>query len=177
MFCWIVAWIQPDISGCQQDFLIVWRTVENILGYIREQFYRFSRDRKPWENFWNCSRKYPKMFKTDSFSLFRQQKIEFKPECLAWSCHYATGCFVAFLGDMYFYIEIRLKYEKIILLSSSRAFSLSTPVENSEATWKIATKCNKFLFFIWNIIEYVERNRLLNSSSQQEMLQYLSQNV
>ena len=26
----------------------------------------------------------------------------------------------------YFYIEIRLKYEKIILLSSSRAFSLST---------------------------------------------------
>ena len=27
----------------------------------------------------------------------------------------------------YFYIEIRLKHEKIILLSSSRAFSLSTP--------------------------------------------------
>ena len=50
----------------------------------------------------------------------------------------------------YFYIEIRLKYEKNILLSSSRAFSLSTPtsllstpVENSEATWKKATKCNK----------------------------------
>ena len=42
----------------------------------------------------------------------------------------------------YFYIEIRLKYEKNILLSSSRAFSLSThtfslstPVDNSEATW------------------------------------------
>ena len=57
---------------------------------------------------------------------------------------------------LYFYIEIRLKYEKNILLSSSRAFSLktvlfvrsraftlstptfslSTPMENSEATWK-----------------------------------------
>ena len=24
-FCCIVAWIQPDISGCQQDFLVVWR--------------------------------------------------------------------------------------------------------------------------------------------------------
>ena len=43
----------------------------------------------------------------------------------------------------YFYIEIRLKYKKNILLSSSRAFSLSTPtfslstaVDNSEATWK-----------------------------------------
>ena len=55
-FCCIVAWIQPDISGCQQDFLIVWRwkSVENILEYIREQFY-------------NCSRKYTKIFKTDSF--------------------------------------------------------------------------------------------------------------
>ena len=44
----------------------------------------------------------------------------------------------------YFYIEIRLKCEKIILLSSSRAFSLSTPMENSEATWKKATKCSKY---------------------------------
>ena len=60
----------------------------------------------------------------------------------------------------YFYIEIRLIYEKIILLSSSRAFSLSTLwktmlfvssrafllstlVENSETTWKKARKCNK----------------------------------
>ena len=40
--------------------------------------------------------------------------------------------------------------KKDILLSSSRAFSvstptfsLSTPVENSEATWKKATKCYK----------------------------------
>ena len=50
----------------------------------------------------------------------------------------------------YFYIEIRLKFERNILLSTSRAFSLSTPtfslsipVDNSEATWKKATKCNK----------------------------------
>ena len=25
VFCCIVAWIQPDISGCQQDILVVWR--------------------------------------------------------------------------------------------------------------------------------------------------------
>ena len=42
--------------------------IENILGYIREQFYRFSRGCKPRENLWNCIRKYTKMFKTDSFS-------------------------------------------------------------------------------------------------------------
>ena len=32
---------------------------------------------------------------------------------------------------------------KTVLFVSSRAISLSTPVENSEATWKKATKCNK----------------------------------
>ena len=60
----------------------------------------------------------------------------------------------------YFYIEFRLKCEKnipalelfhclplwkTVLFVSSRAFSLSTPVENSEATWKKATKCNKLI--------------------------------
>ena len=59
----------------------------------------------------------------------------------------------------YFYIEIRLKYEKLILLFSSRAFSLSTPtfsfstpVDHSEATWKIATKCNKLRIMSLNSI-------------------------
>ena len=43
---------------------------------------------------------------------------------------------------------------KTVLFVSSRAFLLSTPtfllstpVENSEATWKKATKCNKWIFF------------------------------
>ena len=41
------------------------------------------------------------MVKTGSF--LGNKKIEFKPECLAWSCttyRYATLCFVAFLGDI-----------------------------------------------------------------------------
>ena len=74
------------------------KSVENILGYIQGQFYRFSGGCKPWENIWNCSRKYPKMLKTDSF--LGNKKNEFKPECLAWSCYYATSYFVAFLGDI-----------------------------------------------------------------------------
>ena len=44
---------------------------------------------------------------------------------------YATGCFVTFLCDISMYIEKRLQYKEIILLSSSRAFSLSTPMEYS----------------------------------------------
>ena len=43
------------------------KSVENILRYIWEQFYRFSRGCKPQENVWNFSRKYIKMIKTDSF--------------------------------------------------------------------------------------------------------------
>ena len=30
IFCCIVAWIQPDISGCQQDFLVVWRSKRDL---------------------------------------------------------------------------------------------------------------------------------------------------
>ena len=34
VFCCIVAWIQPDISGCQQDFLVVWRwNFRNLLHF------------------------------------------------------------------------------------------------------------------------------------------------
>ena len=43
---------------------------------------------------------------------------------------------------------------KTVLFVRSRAFSLSTPtfslstpVDNSEATWKKATKCNKLYFY------------------------------
>ena len=74
VFCCIAAWIwlSSRFSCC-----LKMTSVENILGYTREQFYRFSRGCKPRENLWNCSRKYPKMFET--YFIFRQQKIEFKP--------------------------------------------------------------------------------------------------
>ena len=86
-------WLSTRFSCC-----LKMKSVENILGYIREQFCRFSRGCKPRENLWNCSRKYTKMFKTDSF--LGNTKIEYKPECLAWSSHYATRCFVAFFGGI-----------------------------------------------------------------------------
>ena len=55
-------WLSTRFSCCLKV-----KSVQNILGYIREQFYRFSRGCKPRENLWNCSRKYTEMFKTDSF--------------------------------------------------------------------------------------------------------------
>ena len=65
-------WLSTRFSCC-----LKMKSVENILGYIREQFYRFLRRCKPQEKFWNCSRKYTKMFKT--YFIFSQQKIKFKP--------------------------------------------------------------------------------------------------
>ena len=56
VFCCIVAWIQPDISGF--SCCLKMKSVENIFGHIGEQ---------PLENLWNCLGKYTKMFKTDSF--------------------------------------------------------------------------------------------------------------
>ena len=68
VFCCIAAWIQPDISGCQQIFLLSEDEIswQHFRVYSRT-IYRFSRGCKPWENLWNCSRKYTEMFKTDSF--------------------------------------------------------------------------------------------------------------
>ena len=50
---------------------------------------------------------------------------------------------------------------KTVLFVSSRAFSLSTltflfptPVENSEATWKKATKCNKLILVLIFLTEH-----------------------
>ena len=45
-------------------------------------------------------------------------------------------------------ISIYLPLRKTVLFVSSRAFSLSTPVDKSEATWKKATKCYKDSYVI-----------------------------
>ena len=80
------------------------------------------------------------MFKTDLF--LGNKKLSFNQN--VWRDHATMQQDVLLhFWVIFFYIEIRLKYEKNILLSSSRAFSLSTPVDNSEAIWKKATKCNK----------------------------------
>ena len=60
------------------------KSVENILGYIREAVIL----KKNFEIVQENKLKYSKLIH------FFQQIIEFKPE---W---YATGCFVAFLGDI-----------------------------------------------------------------------------
>ena len=86
-------WLSTRFSCC-----LKMKSVENILGYIWEQFYRFLRGCKPREYLWNCSIKYPQIFKT--YFIFRQQKIELN-QCQAWSCYYATGCFVAVWGDFF----------------------------------------------------------------------------
>ena len=60
VFCCIVAWIQPDISGCQQDFLVVWKC--NVVCKSRlRQFSQF---------LWQCIAMRRKNRSNDSFSSF-----------------------------------------------------------------------------------------------------------
>ena len=124
VFCCIGAWIQRDISDCQQDF----------------QF------------------------------LFASRKLTLNQN--VWRDHTTMQQDVLLHFGWHFHIEISLKYEKkifccpalelfhclplwktVLFVSSSDfslstpTFSLSTPVNNSEATWKKATKCNKILTY------------------------------
>ena len=101
-------WLSTRFSCC-----LKMKSVENILGYIREQFYRFSRGCKPRENLWNCSRKYTKMFKTDSF--LGNKKLSLNQN--VWRDHATMQQDVLLHFSATLYFEIRLKYEQIILLS------------------------------------------------------------
>ena len=96
------------------------------------------------------------MFKTDSF--LDNKKLSFNQN--VWRDHATMQQdvllhFWQLIFGQYFFIEIRLKYEKIILLSSSRAFLLSTPtfllfapMDNSEATYpEKTTKCNNLICY------------------------------
>ena len=67
------------------------KSVEDILGYIREQFYRFLRGCKPQEN----TLKFSKLI---SFLANKKSSLD---QCQAWSCYYATGCFVEFWGNFF----------------------------------------------------------------------------
>ena len=172
-------WLSTRFSCC-----LKMKSVENILGYVREQFYRFSRGCKPRENLWNCSRKYTKMFKTDSF--LGNKKLSFNQN--VWRDH-ATMQQDVLLHFWVIFLHWNqaeiwkkifccpalelfhcLPLWKTVLFVSSRAFLLSTPtflfstpVENSEATWKKATKCNKRSFMCFE--KRLLINRQLPTSS------------
>ena len=93
-----VAWIQHDSSGCQQDFLL---SVNEICWTYFEVFARIV--------FWdvrggialrkslNCKSKYIKCSKQ-----FHFESTENQAKPIAKSGHYATGCFVAFLDDIFY---------------------------------------------------------------------------
>ena len=73
---------------------------------------------------------------------------------------------------------------KTVLFVSSRAFSLSTPtfllstpVENSEATWKKATKCNKSLYWLLHLRSHNEMKSFLKKHSYFIQLHFLKMSM
>ena len=111
-------WLSTRFSCC-----LKMKSVENILGYVREQFYRCSRGCKPPENLWNCARKYTKMFNTDPF--LGNKKMRFNQN--VWRDHATMQQDVL----LHFGVKSGWSMKKNILVSSSRTFSLSTPLEIS----------------------------------------------
>ena len=85
------------------------------------------------------------MIKTDSF--LGNEKLSLNQN--VWRDHATMqqDIFLHFLGDiaMLNQAEIRKKNSVVQLSLSTPTFSLSTLVDNSQATWKKPTKCNKVL--------------------------------
>jgi len=100
VFCCIVAWIQPDIFGCQQDFLVVWRWNElrTFQGIFENNFIDF-REAVSLEKIFEIVQE--NTLKCSKLISFLGNKKSSWNHCQAWSCYYATGCFVAFLGDFF----------------------------------------------------------------------------
>ena len=100
VFCCIAAWIQPDISGCQQDFLVVWRwnQLRTFLGIFENNFTDFREAVSLEKIFEIVQENTLKCSKLISFSGNKKSSLN---QCQARSCYYATGCFVAFLGDFF----------------------------------------------------------------------------
>ena len=98
VFCCIVAWIQPDIFGCQQDFLVVWRwnQLRTFQGIFENNFIDF-REAVSLEKIFEIVQE--NTLKFSKLISFLGNKKSSLNQCQAWSCYYATGCFVEFLGQ------------------------------------------------------------------------------
>ena len=138
-------WLSTKCSCCLNV-----KSVETIGVYSRTILQSFGR---LWASLWNCSRIH--MFKTDSF--FGNKKLSLNQ--YVWHDHATKQQDVLFHFWVIFLhwnqAEILFCCPALVELFSlftsmensavdhSIAFFLSTPVLNSEATWKKGTKCNK----------------------------------
>ena len=105
------------------------------------------------------------MFKTDSF--LGNKKLSLNQN--VWHDHATMQQDVLLHFWVIFDTEMRPKYEEVILLSSSRVFLLSTPIENSEASWKKAsnglTTQIEFIFCVYYLsqCEFLPKTENCNS--------------
>ena len=125
-----------------------------------------------------CSRKYTKMFKTDSF--LGNKKLSLNQN--VWRDHATMQQDVLLHFWVIFLYWIRLKYEKNILLSSSRPFSLSTTTLSlSTSMWGYIEKSYKmqqmFFLTIWTNICIKLCNLMLTGWSKKRHLLYVRTDI
>ena len=85
---------------CQQDFLVVWRwnQLRTFQGIFENNFIDF-REAVSLEKIFEIVQE--NTLKCSKLISFLGNKKSSWNHCQAWSCYYATGCFVAFLGDFF----------------------------------------------------------------------------
>ena len=153
-----MTWNQPDISGCQQNFLVVWRWNQlwTFYGILEDNFTDFQEAVRLEKTFDIVQENTQKWSKLISFLENKKWRLNQNVRH-----DYATiqqGVLMHFW--VIFNTKMRPKYEEIILLSSSKAFIVvylhgkqyccpslelfcclppPTPMENLEKT----TNCNK----------------------------------
>ena len=116
VFCCVVACIQPDFFGCQQDFLVVWRwnQLRTCLGIFENNFTDF-REAVSLEKIFEIVQE--NTLKCSKLISFLGNKKSSLNQCQAWSCYYATGCFVEFFGDFPHFRFFQLPFFSIFLIS------------------------------------------------------------
>ena len=141
-------WFSTRLSCC-----LKMKSVENILGYVREQFYRFSRDCKPRENLWNCLRTYTEMFKTDSF--LGNKKLSFNQN--VWRDHVTMqqDVLLHFRGIFSYHNQAEI-WKNILMSSSMQSFFIVYPhffiVYPCGQQWGYMEKCYKLQKTKWLLI-------------------------
>ena len=90
------AWL----FGCQQDFLVVWRwnQLRTFQGIFENNFIDF-REAVSLEKIFEIVQE--NTLKFSKLISFLGNKKSSLNQCQAWSCYYATGCFVEFLGNFF----------------------------------------------------------------------------
>ena len=106
VFCCIVAWIQPDNSGCQQArFSVVWKWIQlRIFWGVCEDNFRDTIREVNWESFWNYIFTFMRLSSVNIAKCSKQFHLRQAKSRTVWQIqsilYYATWFFVVYQNEI-----------------------------------------------------------------------------